>query len=304
MTTLAASGEPGWLAAHRDEIRSRAATEGWVRIRGLPIAGRADAAAAIRALTDEPLTEREGFAPRTAHGDGVHSSSEWPPDQPMCMHHELSYRAEVPRQLVLACVTAPADGGATALADARAVLADLPAELVRRCAETGWRLLRSYTGVVGIGWPDAFGTTDRAAAEAYCATHGIEASWDADGTLRTTQRRPAVVRHPVTGQACWFNQLAFLNEWTMDPDVRDFLVGQFGPAGLPFTTAYGDGSPLDRDTVDHINEVYDKHTVREPWQRGDVLVLDNILTAHSREPYRGSREILVGMGEPVRVEPV
>lgn len=300
MSTLEATGDPDWLAAHRDKIRAKAATEGWVRIRGLPITDRSGAMAAVRALTADPLDEREGFAPRTAHGAGVHSSSEWPPDQPMCMHNELSYRAEVPRQLVLACVTPPVSGGITALADTRAVLADLPADLVRRCTTAGWRLLRSYSGVVGISWPDAFGTTDREEARAYCTANGIEASWDADGTLRTVQQRPAVVRHPVTGEDCWFNQLAFLSEWTMDPDVRDFLVAQFGADGLPFTTAYGDGTALDRDTVDAINDVYEKHTVREPWQRGDVLVLDNILTAHSREPYRGAREILVGMSDPVR----
>ena len=40
------------------------------------------------------------------------------------------------------------------------------------------------------------------------------------------QRRAAVVTHPVTGRRCWFNQIAFLNEWTMDRDVRDFLKQQ------------------------------------------------------------------------------
>ncbi|MEV0964439.1 TauD/TfdA family dioxygenase, partial [Streptomyces sp. NPDC049910] len=37
---------------------------------------------------------------------------------------------------------------------------------------------------------------------------------------------------------------------------------------------------------------------REPWQPGDLMLVDNIRTAHSREPYDGPREILVGMSDP------
>lgn len=74
----------------------------------------------------------------------------------------------------------------------------------------------------------------------------------------------------------------------MAPEVREFLTAEFGPEGLPFNTFYGDGTPLDRATVDLVNEVYERHTVREPWRRGDLLVVDNVRTAHSREPYRGS----------------
>jgi alpha-ketoglutarate-dependent taurine dioxygenase len=297
MSTMSGARDPG----RRDTIRQQVTEHGRVLVRGLPIDGRAAAVGAIRELLDEPLTECEGFAGRTKYDDGIHSSNDWPPDQPLCMHNELSYRSEVPQRLLFACVTPPRSGGVTALADTRAVLADLPADLVARFATTGWRLIRNYTGLVGIRWEDAFGTTDPAAVTAYCADHDIEATWDADGCLHTTQTRLAVVAHPLTGERCWFNQAAFLNEHTMVPEYRDYLVSQLGPEGLPFTTSFGDGEPLDRGTVDLINAVYEKHTVREPWQRGDLLVVDNILTAHSREPYAGARDIVVGMDTPVRV---
>ena len=31
------------------------------------------------------------------------------------------------------------------------------------------------------------------------------------------------------------------------------------------------------------------------WQKGDIMILDNILTAHSREPYKGERKVAVAM---------
>jgi hypothetical protein len=145
---------------------------------------------------------------------------------------------------------------------------------------------------------------DRAAIERYCQANAIECEWQADGGLRTRQRRSAVVHHPVTGQRCWFNQIAFLNEWTMDPEVHEYLVDVYGSDGLPFNTRFGGGDPIGEDVVQLLNEVYEANTVREPWQAGDLMLVDNIRTAHSREPFEGPREVLVGMTDPVRVTDV
>jgi ornithine cyclodeaminase len=47
-----------------------------------------------------------------------------------------------------------------------------------------------------------------------------------------------------------------------------------------------------------INEVYEAHTDRELWQDGDLMLIDNVRTAHNREAYEGPREVLVGMARP------
>ena len=192
--------------------------------------------------------------------------------------------------MLFACVTAPAEGGATALADGQTVLEALPSGLVERFEREGWLLTRSYTEEIGASFAEAFGTHDLAAVERYCRANMIETAWQADGGLRTRQRRPAVVRHPVTGRRSWFNQIAFLSRWTLDPEVRDYLVEVYGEDALPFDTRFGNGEPIGEDVVTLLNEVYDAHTVREPWQPGDLLLVDNIRTAHSREPYSGAAE--------------
>jgi alpha-ketoglutarate-dependent taurine dioxygenase len=288
-------------AAHRHELLSLVARHGAVLVRGLELRDTGQVSDAFRALTTSLLVEREAFAPRQRLAEGVYSSVRWPAQQPMCMHHELSYVLQPPALMLFACLDAPEAGGATALADAAAVLDALPVDLVRRFEEVGWTLTRAYNDELGASLVESFGTDDRRAIERYCVANDIELDWRPDGSLHTRQRRPAVVRHRATGRRCWFNQVAFLSRWTLDPEVREYLVEEYGVDGLPFDTQYGDGAEIGADTVELINSVYDALSVREPWQQGDLMLVDNVRTAHSREAYRGSREVIVGMGRQADV---
>ena len=292
---------PTWAAEHRQAVRTAVTEHGSVLVRGLGLREETEVAAVFRHLVPDLMTEREAFAPREARAGGSYSSTPWPANQPMCMHHELSYTLESPGLMLFACLTAPTAGGATGVADAAAVLDALPADLVDRFEREGWLLTRSYNDEIGASYAEAFGTGDRAAVEAYCRANAIEYEWQADGGLRTRQRRRAVVRHPATGQRCWFNQIAFLNEWTLQPEVREYLVDVYGADGLPFNTRVGNGDPVGEDVVALLNQVYEAQTAREPWQAGDLMLVDNVRTAHSREAYEGPREVLVGMADPQQV---
>ncbi|MER6154760.1 TauD/TfdA family dioxygenase [Streptomyces sp. NPDC001868] len=300
LTVSPAGPASRWAAGQRDALRAVVAEHGSVLVRGLGLRDATEVGAVFRELADTLMTEREAFAPRRTYADGVYSSTAWPSNQPMCMHHELSYTLEVPGLLLLACLEPAGRGGATGVADAEAVLAALPPELTERFERDGWLLTRSYNDEIGASVAEAFGTADRTVVEAYCRAHSIEFAWRPDGSLHTRQRRAAVLRHPVTGRRCWFNQIAFLNEWTMDPEVREYLVDMYGADGLPFNTRHGDGDPIGAEVVATLNEVYEAHTVREPWRSGDLLLVDNIRCAHSREPFEGPREVLVGLADPVR----
>ena len=286
-----ASGDgPNWAAEHRDALHALVAEHGSVLVRGLDLRDTAEITAVFRRLSTRLMVEREAFARRQVYADGVYSSATWPAKQPMCMHHELSYTLEFPGLMLFACLSAPSKGGATAVSDSPTVLNALPAELVARFERDGWMLTRSYNDEIGASFAEAFGTEDRSAVESYCRANAIGFEWQPDGGLRTWQRRSAVVHHPVTGQRCWFNQIAFLNEWTIDPEVREYLVDMYGADGLPFNTRYGNGDPIGEDVVLLLNQVYEENTVREQWQAGDLMLVDNIRTAHSREAYEGPRE--------------
>ncbi|WP_455351426.1 TauD/TfdA family dioxygenase [Streptomyces sp. SYSU K217416] len=290
-----------WAAEQRDALRAVVAEHGSVLVRGLGLRDAAETGAVLQRLAAGPLTEQEAFAPRETYADGVYSSSKWPPNQPMCMHHELSYRLEFPGLMLFACVSAPTKDGATAVADSPTVLDALPTELTGRFEREGWLLTRSYNDEIGASLAEAFGTEDRGTVESYCRANAIEFEWQPDGGLHTRQRRSAVVRHPVTGRRCWFNQIAFLNEWTMADEVREYLLDVYGADGLPFNTRFGNGDPIGEDVVQLLNKVYEANTSRESWQAGDLMLVDNIRTAHSREPFEGPREVLVAMADAVRL---
>lgn len=299
----AQGGEAGldWIREHRDSVLGAWAEHGALLLRGFGLGDPATLVELARELGVEVTSEREPFAPRQRFDAGAYSSVSWPAEQTMCLHHENSYAATVPRSLVLGCAVPPTEGGATGLADAAAVLAALPAELVAPFERDGWVLRRMYSELAGTPWQEAFGTDDPRAVERYCRDADITAEWLPDGGLRTTQRRPAVVTHPSTGRRGWFNQIAFFSEWSLEPEVREYLLFEFGEDGLPFNSWHADGTPVSRVDVDTINRAYDDATLREPWQAGDALLIDNLRIAHSREPFSGRRDVAMVFGDPTPI---
>ena len=280
-------------------LRSFVAEHGALLVRGLGLRDVPETEAVFRQL-GKLKPETEAFAPRRRYAEGVYSSTKWPPNQAMCMHHELSYALDPPTLMLFACLVAPSNGGATPVADGLAVLDELPEALVERCEREGWVLIRNYNEDIGASYADAFGTDDRDAIARYCRANAIEFEWREHG-LRTWQRRSAIVRHPLTGRRCWFNQIAFLNEWTLAPELREYLLDVYGADGLPFNTRFGNGDPIGADVVQTINELYERRTVREPWQSGDLMLVDNIRTAHGREAFEGQREVVVALADRVAV---
>jgi alpha-ketoglutarate-dependent taurine dioxygenase len=172
-------------------------------------------------------------------------------------------------------------------------------EVRERFAEKGWMYMRNFGEHLGLPWQAVFQTSDRSAVDRYCAEHGIEAEWRDGNRLRTRARRAAIVRHPRTGDWLWFNHAVFFHVSTLAPPVRDLLLAEYDEPDLPANTYYGDGTPIAADTLDMLRAAYQRSTVTFPWQRRDLLLVDNMLVAHGRAPFAGPRRVLVAMAEPV-----
>ena len=58
--------------------------------------------------------------------------------------------------------------------------------------------------------------------------------------------------------------------------------------------------PIPDETVDRIGELFEELCVEFPWQKGDLIAVDNMLVSHARRPFSGERKLLVAMGHMVK----
>ena len=285
----------GWIAANREQVRQWLDRHGAVLFRGFGIADAAGLGMLLRAAGAEPLDYTERSSPRKELGERVYSSTEHPAHAEIPLHCENSYQTSWPALLMFLCRVPAATGGETPLADTRRIRARLPADLVKRFTEHGVMYRRCLDGRLGLPWQEVLGTADRDEAGQRCVARGLRFSWRADGALRTEAVRPLVDRHPGTGAPIWFNHALFFHPSSVDPEAHAALTG-VASEDLPNDTRFGDGSPLPEDAVAALRDAYRRDEVRFAWQAGDVLLLDNMLTAHGRGTFTGRREVLVAMG--------
>jgi alpha-ketoglutarate-dependent taurine dioxygenase len=247
-----------------------------------------------------PFGYAGGASPRHRLSDAgaVYSSTEYPPEMTLSLHNELSYADVWPTTLFFFCLVPAARGGATSIADSRRILAALDPELVEAFRRRRLRYIRNLSPVQGSGysWQDAFETGDPAEAELGCERIGAEFEWQEGGVLRISQVRDATARHPETGEEVWFNQADGFHPSALLPDVYEAALAEVGSEDrFRLNVTYGDGEPIERGALDHIRTVLRAQTIPHLWEAGDILVLDNMLTAHGRLPFEGPRRIALAM---------
>jgi alpha-ketoglutarate-dependent taurine dioxygenase len=239
-----------------------------------------------------------GDLPREGQGGRVYGSTPYPANQAILFHNESSHMHRWPLKIWFLCVKAAERGGETPIVDCRRVYQILDPELRERFAEKRLMYVRNYTEGLDVSWRRFFQTESRAQVEEYCRRAGIEYEWTLNGDgLRTRQVCQAVARHPQTGEAVFFNQIQLHHVSCLDGAVRQSMEAMFGEEGMPRNVYYGDGSRIEDSLVDEVREVYRQATVSFAWEAGDILMLDNMLTAHGRNAYEGERKVVVAMGD-------
>jgi len=291
-----------WAHRHAPELRRRLHEHGAVVLRGFQADSVERFSTAKSALVPVAAAYVEAATPRTALTDDVYTSTDLPASQEIAQHNENSWAQTWPGLLLFGCVVAPATGGATPVADVRAVLGRLSRPLVDEFAERGWMLVRNYGTGFGLSIEQAFGTADPGAIAAYCGPADVATEWLDEGRLRTRQVRSALARHPETGDVGWFNHVCFWHVSRLASEIREMLVDLLGEDGLPFNTYYGDGGTIPAAVVEEIAAAYEAEKVSRPWHAGDLMLVDNMLASHGRESFTGERRVVVAMGTERRRE--
>ncbi|MCC6491554.1 MAG: TauD/TfdA family dioxygenase [Pirellulales bacterium] len=308
-----------WLKEHRSQLDRLLHKHGALLFRNFKcLQGADDFEAVIKATSHTMLDYAGGTTPRSAISGKIVSSTDAPSHLTIGLHQEMSYLEPSPNfpdptpdKVAFFCEIEPAAGGQTPLCDMRIVLQKLPQDLIDRFESKGLRLTRQLPETKAAGyevtWPTVFGTADRSEAEAFAAKRGWRIEWTDDGGVRVFQQpSPSTRCHRVTGEKIWFNQ-AHLLHTAFAPWTGDFLgpspeekaeADRLRPAMSTrffYQSTHADGSELLVSDLEIIRKTIADTMTMFDWKAGDLLICDNKLVAHGRQPYTPPRKILAAL---------
>lgn len=283
-------------AALAPDVRKAVRETGAVLVRGFNALTVPEFSAVAGAFIDDVVADN-GEHESVDESGVVQTPVPYSPDHKLLWHNENSFNRRWPLTLVFSPTIVATTGGRTTLTDSRRLLDVLDPAIVARFRERGVAYIRRFGNGVGLPWQKVLGTDSRSAAEDRAAADGVELAWGVDQTLTARSVRPAVVAHPLTREHAWFAQPAHWHPACLDIETRESLLDVFGRAGLPRDCQFGDGSAIPDSMMHEVIAAHESIERSFDWVAGDVLVIDNVLTAHARDPYTGPRRLLVAMGD-------
>lgn len=234
-----------------------------------------------------------GAAPRTRVSEGILTANDAPCDATIPFHHELAHAPQRPSHLLFHGMCPSASGGETVLTDSRRlaryvkqrwphVACDLDDGVVYRRTIPD---VTDPTSPIGRSWQDVFGVTTRVDAERVMAMNRMSWKWSEEGLWTQSPPLPAFRHHPKSGECAFYNSL--LAAYTGWNDARNT-----GSTSILFAK---NERPIPVDFVEDVQRVAWEGRYECSWEQGDVLVVDNAITMHARNPFAGNRTIHVRM---------
>ncbi|BAZ54102.1 condensation domain-containing protein [Nostoc sp. NIES-4103] len=285
-----------WAENNREYLETELLKHGAILFRGFNVKSVSEFETFAQTICSNLFAEY-GDLPRTGEGGKVYGSTPYPADKAILFHNESSHLHCFPLKIWFYCVQAAAEGGETPIVDCRKAYQLLSPQLREKLATKQLMYVRNFAEGLDVTWQNFFQTTDKIEVENYCNQAGIDFEWYDNNGLVTRQIRPALAIHPKTGESVFFNQIQLHHISYLDTDVRESLLSIFGESKLPRNVYFGDGTAIVEEEIAEINVVYQESHISFPWQKGDIIMLDNMLAAHGRSPFVGQRKIVVAMGE-------
>ena len=294
-----------WIRKHRPALDRLIQTHGGVVLRGFPIATSEDFSAAIGLFPEFSGNYQGGAAARRPVAKGVYEATQRTGDQKIPIHQEMFYVRDYPPRLAFFARKVAEQGGETTIANMRAITAALPPAIRAKLEQHGIRNVRNFAAKTGSteqnrlmdkrGWDFAFYTESQEEVDAICARRHMRPHWHEDGSLTVFNQEDAFVVHPATGERVYRSGLHLDHFYRGSYDNTGAAAELRASQKFPSGAFLGDGSELDRAEDAELCAVVDRYTYQWPWQNGDLMLLDNLLTGHGRNPFEGTRATEVAM---------
>ncbi len=287
-----------WLTLNANSVRRLLDVHGAILLRGFGV----DSAQQFQDIAEVFCSEFSdyvgGNSPRSKVLSHVFTSTEYAKEAGISMHNEASYLKHMPDTILFYCAKPAQTGGQTPLADCRRIFDRIDPQLRSRFESKGILYVNNMHGGKGLGrsWMDVFRTKDRDEVETSLNRDGYQFEWKANSGLRTVMKAPAILRHPRTLEYVWINQAEQWHPSSLDKSVHKQLLSMMSEDDLPHNAFFGDGSPLSEEDLKTVRAAMKSEERIFAWEQGDVLVCDNHLVMHGRQPYSGDRRILVALG--------
>lgn len=302
-----------WFERNAGLLGEALDTHGAVVLRGFPIRTTADFNDLIEVLGPWEANYAGGASLRSRIDGAVYETTRVSPAMKIGMHQEMNYLAEAPGRLAFFCAK-PADrGGETLIADMRRFTREIPPDLYDRFARLGTRIVRNFVAPPADGsteeaglhpdqrsWVTAFYTDDRAEVERECARKSLTPIWHDDGSLSVETAFPILMTHPRTGEEVYrgvvhFHPDDYADAAQVPEQVRQKIDELLARQRIPSGYMLGDGSVLAPHERHPLARRIEELETYWDWQAGDLMIIDNLLVAHGRNPFEGSRDVQVAL---------
>lgn len=286
------------VAENKGEVDSQLREYGAIVFKGFGV----DAISQFENVSEqlcEKLYTQYGDLPSVSDSKKVYGATPYPPEKIIHFHNEGSHTPTFPSKQLFLCVKAAPEGGGLSIVDGREVLRKLPKELVEEFTEKKLMYTRNFIPYVDVKWQDFFGTTDKNELESICKKDSLEFEWKKGDIFSTRRKAPAVIKHPITKELTWFNQIQLHHPGMMDEQIYKVFRRSYEEVNFPRYVCFGDGTPIPQETLSIISDVLKQESTTIEAKEGDIIYLDNLLVAHCRLPYQGDRKVRVALGDPI-----
>ena len=150
-----------WAANNRAWIDTQLLENGAILFRNFNVDSVDAFHQLARTVSGELLDYVEPSSPRSEIGNKIYTSTEYPPDQWIFLHNEMSYALHWPRKVFFYCVKPAVVGGETPLACSRTVFDLIDPAIREQFIAKKVMYVRNFGDGLHRPWQDFFKTQDR-----------------------------------------------------------------------------------------------------------------------------------------------